>query len=305
MSAMQLARTVEVVFYVVYLAAALVLVKNKRVEQLFQLITCSLLGVSLELFSVNIFKTYHYYPHFFVNLGDAAALKSCPLWVGLGWGLLMPLAIVAGKKLSKKPIVVGLVAYVIVIGWDLIWDVIAIRTSGGLWVWRGTSVSLTINLASLYGIPWMNYLGYSAAIVPLTMIMAFNDRKFAAQANNVRRFWFAILNYLEGLVSFIVVVGIFAVIYNFVPAFAVTAFLLLFGGTLIYMLVELFAKHRFNFLGQFDWAIILEFGLSYLVSLFMGFYLGLFQDKPWLVVVHIFLMLVTLAFGVLTPKKVR
>lgn len=123
MSAMQLARTIEVTFYVVYLLALISLFKNKRYEQLFQFITCSFLGVSVELFSVNVFKTYHYYSNFFINLGDTASLKSCSLWVGLGWGLLMTLAIAAGKKLSKNPFVIGMIAYVIVIGWDLIWDV--------------------------------------------------------------------------------------------------------------------------------------------------------------------------------------
>ena len=78
-SNIQLARTIEVVFYIIYLSAAILLVKNKRLEQLFQLITCSLLGVSLELFSVYVFKTYNYYSHFFVNIGDASASKSVPL----------------------------------------------------------------------------------------------------------------------------------------------------------------------------------------------------------------------------------
>ncbi|HLQ39732.1 MAG TPA: hypothetical protein VK118_02065 [Tetragenococcus sp.] len=303
MSAMQLARTIEVVFYVVYLLAALALVKNKRFEQLFQLITCSLLGLSLELFSVNIFKTYHYYPDFFINIGNAEALKSCPLWVGLGWGLLMPLAIAAGKKINKKPFVAGMIAYVIVIGWDLIWDVIAIRTSGGLWDWIGTPVNLKITMDALYGIPWMNYLGYSAAIVPLTMIMAANDKKFNTQASNSRRFGFSLVNYLEAIVSFIVVVGIFAIINNFVPPFAVIAFLVLFLGTLAYILYQMFLQNRFEFFKQLDVAFLLQFGLSYVVSLFMGFYIGIFQQKPWLAIVHLLLMLVTLLFGVISARE--
>lgn len=303
MSNIQLARTIEVVFYIVYLSAAILLVKNKRLEQLFQLITCSLLGVSLELFSVYIFKTYNYYSHFFVNIGDAAASKSVPLWVGLGWGLLMPLAIAAGKKLTKSPFTAGMIAYVIVIGWDLIWDIIAIRTSGGMWIWHGYDINLNITRDALYGIPWMNYLGYSGAIVPLSMIMAANNNRFHVQVNNVRRFWFSLVNYLEGLVAFIIVVAIYAVIYKFVPVFAITAFLILFIGTLLYALYVIFMKHQVTFFKQIDWSYILQFGLSYIVSMFMGFYIGIFQDRPWLAVVHLILMLVTLLFGVISPKK--
>ncbi|WEV56893.1 hypothetical protein [Ligilactobacillus acidipiscis] len=303
MSAMQLARTIEVTFYAVYLLALLSLFKNKRYEQLFQFITCSLLGVSLELFSVNVFKAYHYYPHFFINLGDAAALKSCPLWVGLGWGLLMPLAIAAGKKISKNPFMIGMVAYVIVIGWDLIWDVIAIRTSNGLWLWTGTPVTLDITKTALYGIPWMNYLGYSAAIVPLTMITAFNDKKFSVQASNSKRLLFAFINYLEAIISFIVVVGIYAMINNFVSLFAIVAFLVLFVGTWLYALYRLFMTQQFNFFRNFDGAFLLQFGLSYLVSLLLGFYIGVFQDRPWLVIVHLLIMVLTLVFGVVSPKQ--
>lgn len=303
MTNMVLARTIEVVFYFVYLSAAVVLVKNKRLEQLFQLITCSLLGVSLELFSVYIFKTYHYYSHFLINIGDAGALKSVPLWVGLGWGLLMPLAISAAKKIVKTPFAAGLIAYVIVIGWDLIWDIIAIRTSGGMWVWHGYPTDLKITIDALYGIPWMNYLGYSGAIVPLSMIMAFNKRKFHVQDSNARSFWFSIINYLEGLAAFIVVVAIFALINNFVASFAIVAFLVLFIGILLYMLYAVFMKQQVDFFKNVDWAFILQFGLSYIVSMYMGFYIGVFQDKPWLVVVHLILMGVTLLFGVISPKK--
>lgn len=121
-SNIQLARTIEVVFYIIYLSAAILLVKNKRLKQLFQLITCSLLGVSLELFSVYVFKTYNYYSHFFVNIGDASASKS----------------------------------------------------------------------------------------VPLSMIMAANNKRFHVQDNNNRRFWFSLVNYLEGLVAFIIVVAVYA-----------------------------------------------------------------------------------------------
>ena len=121
-SNIQLARTIEVVFYIIYLSAAILLVKNKRLEQLFQLITCSLLGVSLELFSVYVFKTYNYYSHFFVNIGDASASKS----------------------------------------------------------------------------------------VPLSMIMAANNKRFHVQDNNNRRFWFSLVHYLEGLVAFIIVVAVYA-----------------------------------------------------------------------------------------------
>ncbi|WP_439818760.1 hypothetical protein [Weissella paramesenteroides] len=303
MSNIPLARTIEVVFYIVYLSAAILLVKNKRLEQLFQLITCSLLGVSLELFSVYIFKTYNYYSHFFVNIGDASASKSVPLWVGLGWGLLMPLAIAAGKKLTKSPFTAGMIAYVIVIGWDLIWDIIAIRTSGGMWVWHGYDINLNITRDALYGIPWMNYLGYSGAIVPLSIIMAANNNRFHVQANNVRRFWFSLVNYLEGLVAFIVVVAVYAVIYKFVPVFAITAFLILFIGTLLYALYIIFMRHQVVFFEQIDWSYILQFGLSYIVSMYMGFYIGIFQDRPWLVVVHLILMLVTLLFGVISPNR--
>ena len=102
-------------------------------------------------------------------------------------------AVAAGKKLTKSPFTAGMIAYVIVIGWDLIWDIIAIRTSGGMWIWHGYDINLNITRDALYGIPWMNYLGYSGAIVPLSMIMAANNKRFHVQDNNNRRFWFSLL----------------------------------------------------------------------------------------------------------------
>ena len=102
-------------------------------------------------------------------------------------------AVAAGKKLTKSPFTAGMIAYVIVIGWDLIWDIIAIRTSGGMWIWHGYDINLNITRDALYGIPWMNYLGYSGAIVPLSMIMVANNKRFHVQDNNNRRFWFSLL----------------------------------------------------------------------------------------------------------------
>lgn len=112
-----------------------------------------------------------------------------------------------------------------------------------------------------------------------------------------------IVNYLEGLVAFIIVVAVYAVIYKFVPVFAITAFLILFIGTLLYALYVIFMRHQVVFFDQIDWSYILQFGLSYIVSMYMEFYIGIFKDRPWLVVAHFILMLVTLLFGVISPKK--
>ena len=99
------------------------------------------------------------------------------------------------------------------------------------------------------------------------------------------------------------VVGIYAVINNFVSLFAIVAFLVLFVGTWLYALYRLFMTQQFNLFKNFDGAFLLQFGLSYLVSLLLGFYIGVFQDRPWLVIVHLLKMVLTLVFGVVTPKQ--
>ncbi|QGG60471.1 hypothetical protein [Loigolactobacillus bifermentans] len=305
MTIMATARTVEIVFYLIYALTLVVLWQQRRTEQLFQFITCSLLGITLELFSVNVFKTYHYNPDFLVNIGNAQALKACPLWVGLGWGLLMPLAIAGAKKLDRRPLVTGLIAYVIVIGWDFVWDVLAIRTAGGLWVWHGAPINFAITIQNMYGIPWMNYLGYSGAIIPVALLTARHAQAAKNATNGWQRLGFALRDYLEAIISFIVIVALYALVYHFVPLFAIVAFLVLFIGTLGYIARCLVKSRSNQWFKQADWAYLTEFGGSYLASVIVGCLLGVLPQHPWLFVVHVILLLMTLSLGFYRPAEIR
>lgn len=150
--------------FFVFLLARELLLKRGRV---YTLLSGTVYGYLLELFSTHISHTYTYGNFYF-------ALKGVPIFIALDWAMIFYLAMSYSDQFelpwSVKPFLDALIA----INLDLAIDAIAIRA--GFWTWV-----IPLN-KEWYGVPFENLAGWILAALTFSFLIRFikkfNPKRF-------------------------------------------------------------------------------------------------------------------------------
>lgn len=132
---------------------------QKNFRRLFEIISCAVFGLILEVGNTYLAHTYSYNQNFLINL------IHVPIAVGLGWAVIIYCAMLLSDQYNipwhLRPFMDALTAIMV----DLAMDVVAIRL--GFWSW-------TIPLdKEWYGVPFENLVGWILVVLSFSFIMRF------------------------------------------------------------------------------------------------------------------------------------
>jgi uncharacterized membrane protein len=144
--------------------AAFILIVAREIYQrnfrrLFEVVSCAVFGMILEIGDTYLAHTYSYSPNFFANLGRV------PIVIGLGWAVIVYCAMLLSDQYNipwtLRPFMDALTAIIL----DLSMDAVAIRL--GFWSW-------TIPLdREWYGVPFENLVGWILVVLSFSFLIRF------------------------------------------------------------------------------------------------------------------------------------
>ncbi len=302
MSGLVLLRFNEYSYYILCILILFFMYKKKKYNSIFHFAAGFLFGIALELISVNLLGGYHYNPNYLINLGPTETLGSFPLCGGLIWGAWISVALLGAKKFKLNSIMTGLVAYAIVIGFDFMFDVIAVRIDGGMWVWDNVVVDYSISKDSFFGVNWRNFIGYIAILVPFTLVTDWTNKKFSLSGNIKKQILFVFINCILSLILFVIIISIRNKIIKIVPYFSMVTFITVFGSTIGYMIYKMTRKNMVYF-KNFDPIFLITWIGFYIVCIISSFILGVATSQPLFFVVNMLLFILTMSIGVMSNKE--
>lgn len=307
MNGTQLLHFTEIAFFIVSLLTLGYLIYKKDFETVYNFITGFIFGIVLELVSVNLLGGYHYNPDYFLNIGNVELLKHFPLFGGFMWGGLMSLSNSQAKKFQKNWFITGLITYFLVIGWDLMFDVIAVRIDGGLWVWDNAVIDYSITKTSLYGVNYSNYFNYLAILIPYTFFCNFNRKNFNLNQSSVgKNLLFSLINFVEAFVGFICILIPFRLLNRNVcdEGFYRPAFIIVFIAIFLYILFTFFKK-KVTLMKKPDIGFMIMYIGCYVVSIVTCFITGVANNQPWFFIVHLIILAITILIGTIDIKTFK
>ena len=269
----------ELLCYVVASFAIIYSLKNKHYSTLFAFGAGALFGYSLELIAVNVTETYYYNPDFWLNVGMEPG--QFPVFGGIMWGLLMAYSTKIAHKFNMNRFLASLFAGLLVVGWDLVVDVIAVRIDGGFWTWVDIPIDLTITNNSFLGVTWANYIGYFV-IVPTMAWLTLQTWGKVAENDFGKQFIHMMRNYILSLAFFIPVMLVIAILHDVTQGYSsMILFLAIFLGILIAVIRHLMGI-RLRLSRQQDIGMIVLWMVLYPYTLGAMIYLDLHTQTWWL-----------------------
>lgn len=160
----------ELLCYGLTVALLVDIAKKKSWHELQLFLSGALAGFILELGAVRLTDIYHYSNAYFVSIGRPP--YQFPFFGGLMWGGMAVCALRIARKFPWSRFLKALFAGWLVVSFDLLLDVVAIRLDGGFWVWNGRPINLDINHHMWMSVIWVNFLGYlfeTPALIYLTL----------------------------------------------------------------------------------------------------------------------------------------
>ena len=131
----------------------------KNFHRLFEIISCAVFGVILEIGNTYLAHTYTYSENFLVQLAHV------PITIGLGWAVIIYCAMLLSDQYNipwtLRPFMDALTAVTL----DLAMDVVAIRL--GFWSW-----AIPKN-AEWYGVPFENLVGWILVVLSFSFLIRF------------------------------------------------------------------------------------------------------------------------------------
>jgi len=132
---------------------------KKNGGRVYELLSCAIFGVLLEVGNIYIAHIYHYSDIFLVNI------LGVPLAIGLGWAVIIYCAMLLSDQYNTPWQIRPFTDAFIVILADLVLDVVAIRI--GFWSW-------TIPFdQEWYGVPFENLVGWIFVAISFSFIIRF------------------------------------------------------------------------------------------------------------------------------------
>jgi len=131
----------------------------RNFSRLFEIVSCAIFGLILEIGDTYLAHTYSYNQSFLVKLAHV------PVSIGLGWAVIIYCAMLLSDQYNipwtLRPFMDALTALTL----DLSMDVVAIRL--GFWSW-------TIPLdKEWYGVPFENLVGWILVVLSFSFLIRF------------------------------------------------------------------------------------------------------------------------------------
>ena len=294
--------TFELISFLVAAFAIIYSLKNKDYRTLFAFGSGALFGYTLELFSVNFTGSYYYNPDFWLSVGKEPG--QFPVFGGIMWGFAMAYSIKIAHKFNMNRFLASLFAGLLIVGWDVVVDVIAVRIDGGFWTWVGVPIDLSITHSSFLGVSWSNYLGYFFIIPPLAWL-TYQSWGKVAENDFRKQFVYMLRNYVLSMVFLILTMLPLGLLNNATQGYSsVILFLTIFIGTLIAVVCHLMrlqlklSKHQ-------DIGMLVFWMVMYLYTLAAMIHLDLYIQTWWLFAYCILSMIGSLYVVMVEPVKER
>lgn len=276
-------------FFIIFFREAL----KRNYMRVFEIISCAVFGLILEIGNTYIAHTYYYSQLFLVKIMDV------PLAIGLGWAVIIYCSMLLSDQYNIpwrfRPAMDALVAVLL----DISLDMVAIRL--GFWHW---SIPLT---QEWYGVPYENLIGWMLVTLSFSYLIRF------IRTLNYKRILTKIIMILSPLISYIgLLVGltIFSLItifpyqinnwttllkFNYQPDFTILyqPEVQLWKGIIFFIfLVELAnvviwvaAKYKKDYFKNFDpisFSILSALHLFFIFAIFAG---GIYKEYPVFIVI--------------------
>lgn len=134
-------------------------IRRRDYRQIFEIASCAVFGMLLEIGNTFLAGTYSYNPHFMINVANV------PVAIGLGWAVIIYLAMRLsdqyGMPWTLRPFLDALSAVII----DLAIDPVAIRL--GFWNWTIPSGK------EWFGVPFENLAGWILVVLSFSFLIRF------------------------------------------------------------------------------------------------------------------------------------
>ncbi|MDD5098470.1 MAG: carotenoid biosynthesis protein [Candidatus Pacebacteria bacterium] len=268
--------------------------------RVFEILSCAVFGMILEIGNTYLAHTYSYSSNFLIQIFNV------PLAIGLGWAVIVYCAMLLSDQYNMpwkiRPFMDALTALFL----DLSMDAVAIRL--GFWKW---SIPLS---QEWYGVPFENLVGWIFVVFTFSFLMRF------IRTLNWQRAWTRTLMLLSPFISYVFLVlelTIFSLItilpyqinnwttllkFNYVPDFMIlynsqvqlwkVIVLVILVTTMINIVIRAVADKRRDYLYQFDllsFLVLSIFHVFFLVSIFVS---GIYKELPVLIVIGLNMFLI-------------
>ncbi|MFA6601574.1 MAG: carotenoid biosynthesis protein [Candidatus Paceibacterota bacterium] len=279
---------------------AFILIMAREIYQrnfirIFELVSCAVFGMILEIGNTYLAHTYSYGADFLVNLARV------PVAIGLGWAVIVYCVMLLSDQYrvpwALRPFMDALTAVIL----DLAIDPIAIRL--GLWRW-------TIPLdQEWYGVPFENLVGWILVVLSFSFLMRF------LRTLNYKRLYTRILMVLSpflayfGLMLGLALFSLIAILpyqinnwtillqFQYSPDLAIlsdpqivfwkTILFVIIMIELVHIVVWSIVKYRRRFLRHFDLLSFLALAGIHLFFAMALFSSGLYRQMPFLVLISL------------------
>lgn len=282
-----------------YLLVAIFLfdtIKRKDRESLYAFGSAALVGFTLELFSVNFTGGYYYNNDFLLVIGSKP--HHFPIFGGLMWGALTSYSIRIAKKFNFNKLITSFFAGMLIVSWDIILDVIAIRLE--FWTWVGRTIDLTVTKYSFMGVSWGNFLGYMI-MVPGVSYFILRTREHVDANDTKKQLLNMIINWLIGAV---IAIGgtLLAILLNKATGSLSSMILFLLVWCIMAIIIAkkvITSKIRIS--REKDYPLVVFWIVNYVFVLYALLYLNIQATNLWLLILGIILMLITILFCLIEP----
>ncbi|NTU98590.1 carotenoid biosynthesis protein [Candidatus Falkowbacteria bacterium] len=256
--------------------------------RLFEIVSCAVFGMMLEIGNTYLAHTYSYSPNFLVNLANV------PVAIGLGWAVIIYCAMLLSDQYNipwtLRPFMDAFTAVIL----DLAIDTVAIRL--GFWNW-------TIPLdKEWYGVPFENLIGWILVVLSFSFLIRFiRTLNYKRTGTKLLMLLSPILSYVGlmiGLTIFSVIVILpyqinnwttflqfrynpdFAILFDPQVVFWKAIFFAVIMTELVNIVVWSLVKYRRCFLRNFDllsFTALTGLHLFFMVAIFSA---GIYREMP-------------------------
>ena len=291
-------------------------IHHRNFMRLFEIISCAVFGMILEIGNTYLAHTYAYSPNFFVNLAQV------PVAIGLGWAVIIYCAMLLSDQYNIpwyfRPFMDALTAVVI----DMTMDVVAIRV--GFWSW------VIPQNAEWYGVPFENLVGWIFVVLSFSFLIRFirtlNPKRLLTIFIMVMTPFLSYIGLMAGLTVFSLIAILpyqlnnwttflhfqyipdFSILYNPQVQFWKLIIFVVIMTELIHIVIWSLIKYRNKYLKHFDLLSFLSLTSIHLIIAITVITTGLYRELPILLVICILSLLVHLLMHFLPylvhPEKI-
>ncbi len=262
---------------------------------LFEIVSCAVFGMILEIGNTYLAHTYSYSPNFLINLAHV------PLAIGLGWSVIIYCTMLLSDQYNipwtLRPFMDALTAVML----DLAMDAVAIRL--GIWHWN-----IPVD-KDWYGVPFENLVGWILVVLVFSFLIRFlrtlNHERLLTKILMVLSPFLSYLGLLLGMAVFSLIAILPYQINNWTsllhfqysPDLSIMMnpqvelwkliILTVIMTELVHIVVWSVIRYRKNFLRNFDIVSFTALTGIHILFLTAIFTEGIYRELPILVVISI------------------